>query len=166
MKKISGTCIRRVMTRGLIGLLALTGVGYISSAVTQLRCEDAEARSLMGEQMKGKSFFVLTGDEPSQIIFSRVEAKYTLYTVIRNPNPPRGQRQVRRFTWPDGQPVPHVDKGGRTASVSAARIFLPFLVSVEHTAVYGSLGADGSTSYYFCLFGLLLKVREEVSWVS
>ena len=166
MKKISGASIRRVMTRGLIGLLTLAGVGYISSAVTQLRCEDAAARSLMNEQMEGKPFFVIMGDEPSDIIFSRVGAKYTLYTAIRNPNPPRGQSQVRRFTWPEGQPVPHVDKGGRTASVSNARIYLPFLVSVEHAAVYGSLGADGSTSYYFCLFGLPIKVREEISWVS
>lgn len=166
MKKISGACVRRVIIRGLIGLLAFAGVGYISSAVTQLRCEDAAARSLINGQMEGKPFFVIMGDEPSYIIFSRVGAKYTLYTAIRNPNPSRGQRQVRRFTWPEGQPMPHVDKGGRTASVSNARISLPFLVSVEHTAVYGSLGADGSTSYYLCLFGLPIKVREETSWVS
>lgn len=166
MKKISGAKIRRGAIKIIIGLLALTGVGYISSVATQRQCENAAALSLVNGQMQSKPFFVILGDDISHTIFSRVGARFTSYTVIRNPHLQPGKGRISRFTWPAGQPMPHVDKGGRTASVSNAHIFLPFLASVEHTAVYGSLGADGSTSFYLCLFGFPIKVKEETSWVS
>lgn len=153
--------VRGVIGRGFLACLIVVGLGYISSAVTQLRCENAEALSLANGPMQGEMFYVSFGDNASQIIFSRVGAKFTTYTVVPMPN-----KRSKYLTLPNWQPMPRVDDGGRVAAVSQARISLPFLASVEHTAVSGSLGGDGSTSHYLCLFGLTFKVREDVSWVS
>jgi hypothetical protein len=166
MKKPSAIHVRGYVAKVIVGVLTLSGIGYISSAITQQRCENAAALALMTDQMQSQPFYIIVGDDVSQAIFSRLGAKYTLYTLAISPNPQNGARNVKRYTWPNYQPMPHVDQGGRTASVSSAKLSLPFIVSVDHTAVYGSLGADGSTSYYLCLLGLPIKIREEVNWVS
>lgn len=163
IKNMNAKKVRGVLVRGFLTCLIVIGLGYISSAVTQLRCENAEALSLANGPMQGEMFYVSFGDNASQIIFSRIGAKFTTYTIVPMPS---NNKRAKYLTLPKWQPMPSVDNGGRMAAVSQARISLPFLASVEHTAIYGSLGADGSTSHYLCLFGLTFKVREDVSWVS
>lgn len=152
---------KRVIGKAVSIFLIFIGLGYTSSVVTQLHCENAEALSLVNGPMKKQMFYVSFGDTASQTIFSRVGAKFTTYTIVPLPG-----KRTKRITLPQGQPMPRLDEGGRIAAVSQARISLPFLASVDHTAIYGSLGADGATSHYLCLFGFTFKVREDISWVS
>jgi hypothetical protein len=156
MKRLRGRFFK-----GIVILLAVVGTGYISSAITQWRCEDRTALMLVKGPMQGKPFYVPAGNEPSFVIFTRVGAKFTEFMVVPMPN-----KRIKRVTWPDGQPMPHVDEGGRVAGVSYARIVLPFLVSVKYSSVEASLSGGGGTLYYLCLFGLPFRVWEGGGWVS
>ena len=155
---------RNIVFRISVMALVIAGVGYISSVITQRRCEDSAARMLAIGPMQGKPFYVMVGDAASYDVFTRVGAKFTQYVMIRDPK--KRFKRITRLTWPDMQPVPSVDKGGRIATVSRARITLPFLVSVEYSSVEASLSGGGGTLYYFCLFGWPFKVIDAVSWVS
>jgi len=146
---------------GLVGL-SVVAIGYISSVTSRVRCENAAALSLVNGPLKNHDLYVIYGDAPSQAIFSRVGAKPTPYTRLPVPN-----RSVY-VTIPQGKQIPRVTIGGRvaTAGVSHAIITFPFLASVQYIFFDRSNRSGAFMSHYLCLFGGVIKIREEklVTW--
>ena len=142
--------------------LAIAGIGYISSVVSRFRCENAVALSLLNGPLKNHDLYLIYGDGPSQAIFSRVGTKPTLYTRLPVPN-----RSVY-VTIPQGKQIPRVTIGGRvaTAGVSHAIITFPFLASVQYIFFDRSNRSGAFMSHYLCLFGGVIKIREDklVTW--
>jgi len=58
MVKVFAKKLKAVLPRLVAGIAVLAGVGYFSSVVTQVKCENAEAQSLINNQLKGKPFFM------------------------------------------------------------------------------------------------------------
>ena len=148
----------RILPTVLI-LLAIVGIGHISSVATRTRCENSSAKRIATGFMKNEKFYLRWGDEDSSRIFMRVGANVTQYITLP------GSDDFKRLTWPAGDPVPHIKEGGRTAHVSRGRLTIPFIVSVFHGTVYGNTGAETATTYYLAVFGMpirLVKIIHEV----
>lgn len=149
------------LLKAIIYILAFLGVGYISSAVSQVRAENFAALELVEGPMQNRPFYIASGDGPSQEIFNRVGAKVNLYSAYLLPN-----KRIKYVVWPSGKEMPSVDNGGRVATVSYARIRWPFLVNIAYSSTKASLSGGGGTRFYLCLFGLIIQVKDEQNWVS
>jgi len=152
--------LRQRAPRLIVIVLAIVGIGYISSALTRTRCENYVAKRIAAGPMKDTIFYVYHGDRPSEHIFRRIGADIVQYTTLPRPY------DFQSVTWPEGDPVPYVDQGGRTAGVSQGGIPFPFIVTVDHSYMCASLDGEGATTYFLCLFGVRLKVAKDVHWVS
>lgn len=150
----------RLAPRFALAILVLIDVGYISSAVTKTKCENSVARWIVSGPMMGRQFYIRHGDSDSWVIFQRVHASCVEYVTLPRPY------KFTRVTWPEGDPVPTVDDGGRSASVSGGRITFPFIMSVGYSTSSGSLAGEGAVIHFLCFFGLRVKVGKVQYWVS
>ena len=147
--------MRKTICLVAVIILVFVGIGYISAIVSRVACENDTARSVAEGSMRGRLFYVDSDDRDSVRIFRRIGAPVEEY--VKSSSEP-----FRRVLKDGNTEVPDVDKGGITASVSTARVSLPFVVGVRYFAHFGSLGGVGATRYYLCLFGLTFHVQTDV----
>jgi hypothetical protein len=128
----------------LILLFAVTiySLGVVSSTVSKRACENYLAYCISHGFFKDKAFRV--PDDPETLeIFDRLGARY----VIRKPE----RNDPLRY---------------RHGYVKQARYEGPFLVSVEAGVMVARLCGTGWRVRFFCFFGFVFQLDEDVVWNS
>ena len=158
MKNISAKLrlLKERFARLALIVLAIIGVGYISSVLTRTRCENCVAEWIASGPMKGQRFYIRWGDSDSWLIFRRVKADFGEYVSVPGP---KGSQNV---TWPEGRALPPIEQGGRRARVYRGHLAFPFIVSVDYEAFGASRGSETGTAHFLCIFGIPVKLVKAV----
>lgn len=153
-RKVTPRMIRVAACLAII-LLAIVGIGYISSVVTKTRCENYVAKWIIAKPMKGKPFYVRWADESSYVIFMRVGADFRESVTLPRPY------GFKVLGWPEGEAVPGPGRSGGSAQVYGGHVIFPFIVSVDYEVSYGG-EYEGGAIHFVCLFGLPVKIAKVV----
>jgi hypothetical protein len=135
----------RILRKALFGVIAVALLGYVSSVVSLHQSKLVTARWLLKTMPQERPFILPQSDNsPDRIaIWNAIGASYQLYDPVKH-----GPSQI---PW---------------CSVGNAYTWLPFITSVEYTWVRAAQVGHGGRIWYGCLFGLTIRIGNEITLSS